>query len=68
MKYKVGDIIEKMDGNIAKVYIVRSDGTYHIGFQGEYWTVMESQIKSLCARRPEEKPEIEISRFELMEL
>ena len=68
MKYKAGDIIEKMDGDIAKVHLVWSDGTYYIGCQGEYWNnVKENQIKSLCARKPEEKLEIEILRFELME-
>ena len=65
-KYRVGDIIEKMDGNIAKIHNIYLNGNYVVGCQGKYWNLREDQIKSLAARRPE--PEPEITRFEIMDL
>ncbi len=68
MKYKIGDIIEKMDGNIAKVYRIWPNRTYYVGFQDKYWYIRGDQIKSLCAR-PENKPKYtNFTRFEIMDI
>ena len=70
MKYKVGDIIEKMDGDIAKVYKVTEENYeiresfYLVGCQGLYWALQEDEIKGLCV----ELSEPILSRFEILDL
>ena len=73
MKYKPGDIIEKQDGNIAKVIDISFLGNdisgrlyYHVGCQGEYWYLEDSEIKGLAARPAKNRDKV--SRFELMDL
>jgi len=70
-KYKVGDIIEKLDGNIAKVLEIdtmedSSYVVYYTSCQGEHWYLNDCDIKGLAARPAKNRDKV--SRFDLMDL